>query len=170
MRALLDRHLGEGWLAAQRRRATTWEAVGADPRPPSCGRRAASSASRLIDAVRERSVRERLGRGEPLAYARAAAETFDPDALTIGFARRIATYKRLGLLVEDLDGARELLGGPRPVQIVLAGKAHPARRGRQAHARRRCSSSSAASRASASASSSSRTTTSHSAALLVQGC
>jgi len=75
--------------------------------------------------VRARSVVERLGRGEPAEFARAAADAFDPDILTIGFARRIATYKRLGLLVSDIESARQLLRGPRPVQIVLAGKAHP---------------------------------------------
>ncbi len=50
---------------------------------------------------------------------------FDPGALTIGFARRNATYKRLGLLTHDPDRALALLAGPRPVQFVLAGKAHP---------------------------------------------
>ena len=75
--------------------------------------------------MRARSVVERLGRGEPAEFARAAADAFDPDILTIGFARRIATYKRLGLLVSDIESARQLLRGPRPVQIVLAGKAHP---------------------------------------------
>ena len=51
----------------------------------------------------------------------------DPDALTIGFARRFATYKRAGLLLSDPSGSRALLGDPdRPVQLVFAGKAHPA--------------------------------------------
>jgi len=75
--------------------------------------------------VRDRSVAERLGRGDPMEYARAAAAAFDADVLTVGFARRLATYKRLRLLVSDRDGARELLRGTRPIQIVLAGKAHP---------------------------------------------
>lgn len=123
MRALLDRHLGEDWLARSAD-GDTWEPVARIPDHELWAARREQRV-RLIAAVRERSVRERLGRGEPLAYARAASETFNPDALTIGFARRLATYKRLGLLVEDLDGARELLGGAHPVQIVLAGKAHP---------------------------------------------
>ena len=45
--------------------------------------------------------------------------------LTIGFARRVATYKRLGLLTHDPERTLALLGGERPVQVVLAGKAHP---------------------------------------------
>ena len=51
----------------------------------------------------------------------------DPDALTVGFARRFATYKRADLLFADRERAARLLADPgRPVQIVLAGKAHPA--------------------------------------------
>jgi glycogen phosphorylase len=123
MRALLDRHLSEGWL---RRSAdpAEWAPVeriaAGELWAARCEQRAA-----LIDAVRARSVVERLGRGESAEFACAAAETFDPDILTVGFARRIATYKRLGLLVSDIESARELLRGPRAVQIVLAGKAHP---------------------------------------------
>ena len=50
---------------------------------------------------------------------------FDPRTLTIGFARRVATYKRLHLLTSDPDWTLQLLGGDHPVQVVLAGKAHP---------------------------------------------
>jgi starch phosphorylase len=56
--------------------------------------------------------------------------TFDPDALTIGFARRFATYKRADLMLSDPDRLSALLGNAdRPLQIVLAGKAHPADEG-----------------------------------------
>ena len=56
-----------------------------------------------------------------------ADELFDPQALTIGFARRFATYKRATLIFHDLDRLARLLGDPqRPVQLVFAGKAHPA--------------------------------------------
>ena len=83
-------------------------------------------AARGVRRVRARqSVPDRLGREEPRGYVEAAAGAFDPDALTVGFARRLATYKRLHLLVEDADRALELLGNGRPVQLVLAGKAHP---------------------------------------------
>jgi len=59
-------------------------------------------------------------------------EMFDPETLTIGFARRFATYKRAGLLFSDLHRVRQIVGDPdRPVQILLAGKAHPADRGGQ---------------------------------------
>ena len=57
---------------------------------------------------------------------RAAVDALDPDVLTIGFARRVATYKRLDLLLRDVDRALALLGdADRPVQFLLAGKAHP---------------------------------------------
>jgi len=63
---------------------------------------------------------------------RSIEQMFDPEALTIGFARRFATYKRAGLLFSDLHRLRQLVGNlERPVQILLAGKAHPADRGGQ---------------------------------------
>ena len=85
-----------------------------------------SSARAFVDYVRSEERRSTgSGRDEPRGYVEAAATAFDPDALTIGFARRLATYKRLHLLVQDADRALALLGNGRPVQLVLAGKAHP---------------------------------------------
>jgi starch phosphorylase len=75
--------------------------------------------------VRARSVADRLARGDLPEYIEAAARSFDPRVLTIGFARRVATYKRLDLLTRDPDWTLALLGGDQPVQVVLAGKAHP---------------------------------------------
>ena len=89
---------------------------------------AARSAQRreLIELVKARSVTERLQRGDTPEYVRAAVDALDPDVLTIGFARRVATYKRLDLLLRDVDRALSLLGDDdRPVQFILAGKAHP---------------------------------------------
>ena len=69
---------------------------------------------------------DRLGRGDTAEYVRSAVNALDPDILTIGFARRVATYKRLDLLLRDVDRALSLLGDEaRPVQLILAGKAHP---------------------------------------------
>jgi starch phosphorylase len=122
MRALLDRHLGEGWLT----RATdpaTWAPVDDIPAAELWSARREQRAQ-LVDFVRDRAVADRLGRDEPRGYAEAAAE-FDPDALTLGFARRLATYKRLDLLVQDAERALHILSGDRPVQVVIAGKAHP---------------------------------------------
>jgi starch phosphorylase len=123
IRALFDRHLPAGWLA-RAADPSVWDAVRQIPGAEIWAARRAQRA-RLVDAVRERSVAERLGRGDYLPYSQAAAAAFDPDVLTVGFARRIATYKRLALLVADVESASELLRGERPIQIVLAGKAHP---------------------------------------------
>ena len=62
-----------------------------------------------------------------------AKHLFDPNALTLGFARRFATYKRPNLLLHDPERLLRLLSNPqRPVQLILAGKAHPADRAGQA--------------------------------------
>jgi glycogen phosphorylase len=65
-----------------------------------------------------------------LIRMRGAGDAFDADALTIGFARRFATYKRANLLFSDPERLERLLCDPdRPIQVVLAGKAHPADEG-----------------------------------------
>jgi starch phosphorylase len=123
MRELLDRRLGDGWL----RRAAdpvTWAPIEHVADAELWAVRARQRAE-LVDFVRERSVADRLLRNDVREYVGAAARAFDPDVLTIGFARRVATYKRLELLVSDPEWTVGLLGGERPVQVVLAGKAHP---------------------------------------------
>jgi glycogen phosphorylase len=81
-----------------------------------------------------RRVARQLDRQEASATALSdASELFDPAALTIGFARRFATYKRATLVLRDLDRLHRILSDPeRPVQLVFAGKAHPADEGGQA--------------------------------------
>ena len=81
---------------------------------------------RLIAFVRERMVKFALERKAGAAEIRRLAEVLDPDAFTIGFARRFATYKRATLLFRDANRLRKLLTNTEmPVQIVIAGKAHP---------------------------------------------
>jgi starch phosphorylase len=123
MRRLLDRHLGENWLARAAEPAL-WAALEAVPDAELWAARNQQRAA-LVDYVRNRSTVDRLERGESREYAQAAARAFDPSVLTIGFARRVATYKRLHLIVQDPERTLSLLAGERPVQIVLAGKAHP---------------------------------------------
>jgi len=80
----------------------------------------------LVSFVRERVVTAAVARKAPAAEQRRLAEVLDPDTLTIGFARRFATYKRATLLFRDVERLKRLLTHPeRPVQIVIAGKAHP---------------------------------------------
>ncbi|MDT7687639.1 MAG: glycogen phosphorylase [Acidobacteriota bacterium] len=81
---------------------------------------------RLVAFVRERLFHARLQQHEPRTYAEAALSMFNPDALTIGFARRVAAYKRWGLILTDTERLRRLiLDAERPVQLFFAGKAHP---------------------------------------------
>ncbi|MFL5844969.1 MAG: alpha-glucan family phosphorylase [Solirubrobacteraceae bacterium] len=123
MRALLDRHLGEDWMFRAADPAT-WEAVDGIPDEEIWAARNEQRGT-LIDYVRDRSALDRLSRGEQRGYVEAAARAFDPDVLTIGFARRVATYKRLTLLMSDPGRALGLLESDRPIQILIAGKAHP---------------------------------------------
>jgi starch phosphorylase len=123
MRDLLDAHLPGDWCDHQSDRAV-WARVRDIPDGELWGARGRQRAD-LVEFVRERSVADRLGRGDLRGYVDAAARAFDPSVLTIGFARRVATYKRLDLLIRDPEWTLALIGGDRPVQVVLAGKAHP---------------------------------------------
>jgi starch phosphorylase len=123
MRRLLDRHFGEAWWR-QASDVTTWAALDAVPDAELWDARCEQRAE-LVQFVQERSGIDRLAERQPRAGIEAAARAFDPDVLTIGFARRNATYKRLGLLSHDPDRMLALLAGHPPVQVVLAGKAHP---------------------------------------------
>jgi starch phosphorylase len=123
LRALLDRHLGEGWLGRAADPAT-WAALDDIPDEELWDARYAQRAT-LVDFIRERSALDRLSRDEPADYVLASTESWDPNVLTIGFARRLATYKRLHLLVADVARSQRLLTGDHPVQLVIAGKAHP---------------------------------------------
>ncbi|MDV2991061.1 MAG: Glycogen phosphorylase [Chroococcidiopsis sp. SAG 2025] len=82
---------------------------------------------RLIAFTRYRIKKARTDRGEVGDRIHAADLLLDPNALTIGFARRFSQYKRGNLLLRDAERALKIFGNAqRPVQIVFAGKAHPA--------------------------------------------
>jgi starch phosphorylase len=81
---------------------------------------------RLVHFARQRLRRFMERRGAPPSDIQAAEEVLDPRALTIGFARRFATYKRATLLLRDRDRLARILGNEeQPVQLIFAGKAHP---------------------------------------------
>ncbi|UZJ25629.1 alpha-glucan family phosphorylase [Rhodococcus antarcticus] len=81
----------------------------------------------LVDEVRRRVRASWLERGATEAELGWTAGVFDPDVLTVGFARRVPTYKRLTLMLRDPERLRAMLLDPaRPVQLVIAGKSHPA--------------------------------------------
>lgn len=87
----------------------------------------------LVEWGRERLSRQMAASGAPREAIDAAKRMFDPDTLTLGFARRFATYKRPNLLLHDAERLLRLLTNPqRPVQLIMAGKAHPADRAGQA--------------------------------------
>ncbi|OBI92486.1 alpha-glucan family phosphorylase [Mycobacterium sp. 1245805.9] len=83
--------------------------------------------SLLVEDVRRRLRRSWQERGAPDAELGWIAKAFDPDVLTIGFARRVPTYKRLTLMLRDPDRLEQLLlDKERPIQLIVAGKSHPA--------------------------------------------
>jgi starch phosphorylase len=80
----------------------------------------------LVGSVRQRLTFHLGGRGHPPAVVAVGATVLDPNVLTLGFARRFTAYKRPDLLLTDRERlARLLCDGARPVQLVIAGKAHP---------------------------------------------
>jgi starch phosphorylase len=80
----------------------------------------------LVHYARERLARQLSAAGATAAEVEHVAHIFDPNALTLGFARRFATYKRPQLLLHNAERLARILTNPeRPVQLILAGKAHP---------------------------------------------
>lgn len=82
---------------------------------------------KMINFVRDRLRNQRITNGEPVEVIKETGELLDPDVLTIGFARRFATYKRADLIFRNIERIKRILNNPKmPVQIIFAGKAHPA--------------------------------------------
>ncbi|HSP86858.1 MAG TPA: alpha-glucan family phosphorylase [Ignavibacteriaceae bacterium] len=81
---------------------------------------------RLVAFARKRLARQSKTRGESHAEIAVASQVLDPTALTIGFARRFATYKRATLILKDVERLADILNNKsQPVQFIIAGKAHP---------------------------------------------
>jgi starch phosphorylase len=86
-----------------------------------------ASTECLVRYARDRLARHYVAAGAPAETVEQAKNLFDPSVLTLGFARRFATYKRPNLLLHDPERLLRLLSNPhRPVQLIIAGKAHPA--------------------------------------------
>jgi starch phosphorylase len=124
MRKVYDRQLGPDW-PLRCGRSGFWEGIeGVDD--VELWETHQSLKTRLIETVRRRAVAVAERRGEPPAYIAQLRRALSPDALTIGFARRFATYKRANLILQDLEAIASLMNHPqRPVQVIFAGKAHP---------------------------------------------
>jgi glycogen phosphorylase len=92
-----------------------------------------AASKTFVDYVRERLSQQRTSSGASPEAVEEAKHIFDPNALTLGFARRFATYKRPNMLLHDPERLLRLLTNPhRPVQLIIAGKAHPADQAGQA--------------------------------------
>ncbi len=120
-----DRQLGPSWRD-HLDEPQAWAAIGSAPDKALWDIHCQLKAE-LIAYVRERVKQHRLRLGEGALQVEEAASLLDPQAFTIGFARRFATYKRATLIFRDLERIRRLLqSSSHPVQIIFAGKAHPA--------------------------------------------
>jgi starch phosphorylase len=124
MATLLDRYLGRRWTEDPDN-VKIWERVNRIP-DLELWRTHERRRERLVAFARRRLQEQLRSWGAKKMEIQMASEALDPEALTIGFARRFATYKRGGLILKDPARLARILNHPqRPVQIIFAGKAHP---------------------------------------------
>lgn len=124
MSSLLVRYLGTRWMDDPTDR-NVWRGVLKIP-DTELWRTRQSCREQLVDFARKRLKEQLLKVGATSKEIATTEEVLDPEALTIGFARRFATYKRGTLLLRDLDRLATILNNPdKPVQVIFAGKAHP---------------------------------------------
>src|SRR6185369_3839878 len=125
LRYLLEHHVGNDWETKLRDPNAWAEAIARIP-DEELWQAHMQLKERLVAFIRHRSLQSRIAAGERADYIEAASTMFDPAALTIGFARRVAGYKRWNLLLTDQQRLLRLINNEeRPVQFVFAGKAHP---------------------------------------------
>jgi len=125
MQLLYDRYLGADWQHTMGE-PEIWQKI-YDVDPGELWETHNTLKSRLLEFVRRRVSRQCRRRNEDEATVEAARTVLDPSALTIGFARRFATYKRADLFLKNLDQFVDLIDDPNhPVQFIFSGKAHPA--------------------------------------------
>ena len=135
MQQLYDRRLGDKWRDRMGDPAMWKEIYQVDP--GELWETHHALKSRLLEFVRRQLSRQCRRRNEEEWAVEAARLALDPSALTIGFARRFATYKRADLFLRRLDEIADLIGdSARPIQFVFAGKAHPADEGGKSYIKR----------------------------------
>ena len=123
--ALFDRYLDFGWRTAIDE-PSTWTGVARIP-DAELWQQHTHARRQMLELIRKRTARQLTRTGAGPAEISVAARGLDPHAFTIGFARRFATYKRATLIFRDQERLKRILNDPeRPVQIIFAGKAHPA--------------------------------------------
>ncbi len=124
MSRLYDRHLGAGWQQ-HGAEARIWEGI-ENVDDGELWETHLSLKLQLLEFVRNRAMKQAEIRGESAETRIRLGGLLSPDALTIGFARRFATYKRANLILADIEKLASMVNDPkRPVQFVFAGKAHP---------------------------------------------
>jgi len=125
MQLLFDRYFPVGWMSRMGE-PEVWQSVH-NIDPGELWETHYSLKNLLLAFVRRRVSRQCRRRSESDEAVEAARNILDPNTLTIGFGRRFATYKRADLILTDLDRLAKLVNDPvRPIQLVFAGKAHPA--------------------------------------------
>ena len=121
---LYDRHLGSGWHEHSGE-SRIWESI-ENVDDGELWETHLGLKARLLEFVRRSAVEQAERRGESQEIRRRFSRILSPDVLTIGFARRFATYKRANLILADMERLASMVNDPnRPVQFVFAGKAHP---------------------------------------------
>ena len=121
---LYDRHLRTGWHEHSAE-ARIWEGIESVD-DGELWETHLSLKSRLLDFVRQRVVEQADRRGESAGVLQRLSRVLTPDALTIGFARRFATYKRADMILADMHRLAAMVNDAKhPVQFIFAGKAHP---------------------------------------------
>ncbi|MGB9198313.1 MAG: alpha-glucan family phosphorylase [Terriglobales bacterium] len=121
---LYDRHLGTGWNLKSSE-SHIWDGI-ENVDDGELWETHLNLKSRMIEFIRRRTIKQAERRGEPRYELQRLERLLSPDALTIGFARRFATYKRANLILSDIENIASMVNDPkRPVQFVFAGKAHP---------------------------------------------
>ncbi len=124
MNELLFRYIGDNFLQNTSDKEA-WQAVDEIP-DEELWRTHERRRERLVSFARKRLRQQIINRGGSLSEIEAAKEVLNAEALTIGFARRFATYKRATLIFRNLERLADILGNNDfPVQLIIAGKAHP---------------------------------------------
>jgi len=123
MATLFDRYLGPRWREDPAD-AALWARARQIP-DEELWRTHVRRRERVVAYARQRLVYQLEHMGAPATELQAAHEALDPDVLTIGFARRFATYKRATLLLRDSNRLLKMLFSDTPIQFIFAGKAHP---------------------------------------------
>ncbi|MDQ2085485.1 alpha-glucan family phosphorylase [Herbivorax sp. ANBcel31] len=122
---LYDKHLDNDWQEKLYDR-NTWDKVDDIP-DEDLWKSHCVLKTKMIGFLREKIKEQRIANNESIEKVKEVDTLLDSNALTIGFARRFATYKRANLIFRDVARIQKILNNPqRPVQIIFAGKAHPA--------------------------------------------